>query len=103
MLELNIFSISSPIVFFFFFIPYAILNIFVALTFNFHNSWIYYLVRDYSTWPFSKRQILHPSKLKEYPDDNFKFDENGRKLSKWVENTGGNFLQGFWKTCTADM
>ena len=21
-------------------------------------------------------------------DDNFKFDENGRQLSKWVENTG---------------
>ena len=23
------------------------------------------------------------------PDDNFKFDENGRELSKWVENTVG--------------
>ena len=23
------------------------------------------------------------------PDDNFKFDENGRKLSKWVEDTVG--------------
>ena len=22
-----------------------------------------------------------------FADDNFKFDENGRKLSKWVENT----------------
>ena len=29
-----------------------------------------------------RRQILDSSKLK---DDNFKFDENGRKLSKWVE------------------
>ena len=29
------------------------------------------------------------SKLKEFADDNFKFDENGRKLSKWVENTVG--------------
>ena len=25
----------------------------------------------------------------EFADDNFKFDENGRKLSKWVENTVG--------------
>ena len=29
------------------------------------------------------------SKLKEFADDNFKFDENGRKLSKWVEHTVG--------------
>ena len=45
---------------------------------------------------------------------NFKFDENGRKVSKWVENTMGKreiahyeqFLlspQCFQKTCTADM
>ena len=29
------------------------------------------------------------SKLKEFADDNFKFDENGRKLSKRLENTVG--------------
>ena len=29
------------------------------------------------------------SKLKEVADDNFKFDKNGRKLSKQVENTVG--------------
>ena len=28
-------------------------------------------------------------KLKEFADDNFKFDQCGRKLSKWVENTMG--------------
>ena len=28
-------------------------------------------------------------KLKEFADDNFTFDENGRKSSKWVENTVG--------------
>ena len=28
-------------------------------------------------------------KRKEFADDNFKCDENGRKLSKWVENTVG--------------
>ena len=27
--------------------------------------------------------------MKEFADDNFKFDENGRKISKWVENTVG--------------
>ena len=39
--------------------------------------------------PITKRQILDSSKLKEFADDNFKFDENGRKLSKQVENTVG--------------
>ena len=29
------------------------------------------------------------SKLKAFGDDNFEFDENGRKLSKQVENTVG--------------
>ena len=31
--------------------------------------------------PFPKRQILDFIKLKEFADDNFKFDENGRKFS----------------------
>ena len=39
--------------------------------------------------PFPKRQILDSSKLKDFADDNLKFDENGRKLSKRVENTVG--------------
>ena len=39
--------------------------------------------------PFPKRQILDSSKMKEFADDNFSFDENGRKFSKNVENTGG--------------
>ena len=45
-----------------------------------------------------------------FADDNFKFDENGRKLSKWVENTVGKgeiaryeqfllFPQCFRKAC----
>ena len=37
----------------------------------------------------TRQQILDSSKLKEFADDNFKFDENGRKLSKRVENTVG--------------
>ena len=39
--------------------------------------------------PNTRRQILDSSKLKEFADDNFRFDENGRKLSKRVENTVG--------------
>ena len=35
------------------------------------------------------RQILDSSKWKEFADDNFKFDENGSKLSKRVENIVG--------------
>ena len=36
-----------------------------------------------------KRTILDSSKLKGFADDNFKFDENGRKFFKRVENTVG--------------
>ena len=37
--------------------------------------------------PITRRQILDSSKLKAFADDNFNCDENGRKLSKRVENT----------------
>ena len=48
--------------------------------------------------------------MKEFADDNFKFDKNGKKLSEWVENTGGKgeiarfeqfllFPQCFQKAC----
>ena len=51
-------------------------------------------------------------KVKEFADDDFKFDENGRKLSKCEENTEGKeeialheqfffFRQCFQKACTA--
>ena len=54
--------------------------------------------------------MLDSSKLKKLADDNFKFDENGRKLSKPVENTVGKgeiahceqfllFPQCFQKAC----
>ena len=39
--------------------------------------------------PFPKRQILDSFKPKEFSDDNFKFDENGRKFAKPVESTVG--------------
>ena len=38
---------------------------------------------------FPNDKILDSSKLKEFADDNFKFDENGRKFLKPVENTVG--------------
>ena len=64
--------------------------------------------------PFPKRQILDSSRLKEFADNNFKYDENGRKFSKMAENTVGKravaygeqfllFPQSFQKSCTADM
>ena len=36
--------------------------------------------------PFPKRQILDSTKLNEFADDNFKYDENGGKFIKRVEN-----------------
>ena len=58
----------------------------------------------------TRQQILDSSKLKESADDNFKSDENSRKLSEWVGNTVGKgeiaryeqyllFPQCFQKTC----
>ena len=52
--------------------------------------------------------------MKEFVDENFEVNENGRKFSKRVENTAGKgeiacykqfllFPQCFQKTCTADM
>ena len=67
----------------------------------------------YGTY-FSFEKHFNPlpdsSKLKEFADDNFRFDENGRKLSKQVENTMGKgeiarhkkflfFPQCFQKAC----
>ena len=61
----------------------------------------------------SKWQILDSSKLTEFADDNFEFNENGAKISKRVENTVGKgeiaryeqfllFPWCFQKTNTAD-
>ena len=63
-----------------------------------------YLLTHYKTTNFRLFQI------DKFADDNFKFDENGRKLSKWVENTVGKgeiahhkqfllFPQCFQKAC----
>ena len=75
------------------------------------------MVGGYGPWipyPFPKRQILDSSELKEFVDNNFEFDENGRKFSERLENTVGKgeipryeqfllFPQCFQKTSSADM
>ena len=61
--------------------------------------------------PITRQQILDSFKLKEFPDDNFKFHRNERQLSKQVENTVGKgeiaryeqfllFPQCFQKACS---
>ena len=63
--------------------------------------------------PFPKQQILDSSKVKEFADHNFIFEENGRKFTKHVENTAGKgeiaryeqfllFPKCFQRTYTAD-
>ena len=65
-------------------------------------------------YPFHKQHFLDSSKLREFADDNFKFYENGRKFSRWIQNTVGKgeiaryeqfllYPQCFQKTCTGDM
>ena len=57
--------------------------------------------------------LIDSSKFKEFADDNLRFDENSRKLSKQVENTEGRgeiaryeqfllFPQCFQRTSAAD-
>ena len=64
--------------------------------------------------PFPNDKILDSSKFKAFADENFEFDDNGRKFSKWLENTVGKgeiaryeqfllFPLCFQKTCNADM
>ena len=48
-----------------------------------------HLLPKYIIKPFPKHQILDSAKLKEFTDDKFSFDENGRKFPKPVENTVG--------------
>ena len=63
---------------------------------------------------FPKQQLLDSSRLKEYADDNFRFDKNDSKFSRPVENTAGRgeiahyeqfllFPQCFQKISTADI
>ena len=63
--------------------------------------------------PFRNDKFQTLPKLKDFADNNFKFDENGTKFSKRVENTVGKggiacyeqflpYPQCLQKTCTAD-
>ena len=66
-----------------------------------------------SIYPLPNDKILDSSKLSEFADDFFKFDENGQNFFEWLDNTEGKgeialyeqfllFPQCFQKTCTAD-
>ena len=82
--------------------------------FGYLCHWLRYLLQRWMVFLlFPKHQILDSSKLKDFADDNFKFDENDKKFSKWVKNTVGKgeiacyeqfllFPRCFQKTCTAD-
>ena len=74
---------------------------------------IYGVKGEYSSYffnPLPDDKFLDSFKVKEFANDHFKFDENGRKLSKRVENTVGKgeiaryeqfllFPQCFQKAC----
>ena len=45
----------------------------------------------------SQRTILHSSKLKEFADNNYKFDENGRNLFKRVITSNFSFSHTIFK------
>ena len=45
------------------------------------------VVKNLTNQLIPKQQISDSSKQKEFADDNFKFNKNGRKFSKWIENT----------------
>ena len=67
------------------------------------DSWFVHL----GVYPFPKRQILDSSKLKEFADDNFKSDENGRSSSnryktlwekeKWLVKSNFFFSRSVFK------
>ena len=44
---------------------------------------------------FPNNKFLDSSKLREFSDDNFKFDENGRLFSRRVENSVGKEKEKF--------
>ena len=67
----------------------------------------------YCKLTLSQMTNLDPSKLKEFADDNFKFEKNGRKFCICMENIVGKeeiaryeqslfFPLRFQKTCSAD-
>ena len=57
--------------------------------------YFFYLVhlQEKQSWPFRRftklNRSINSSNVKQLPDDNVPLDENGRKFSKWVENSMG--------------
>ena len=51
----------------------------------------------YNRLTLPKQQILDSSKQEEIADNNFKFDENGRKFSKWLANNVGKGKIAFYE------
>ena len=60
---------------------HSLITLVISVFFSFYHN--------HNVLTFSQQQILDPLNLKECADNNFKFDENGRKFSKRVENTVG--------------
>ena len=90
------------------------LNCIVRLTFKIFSFRLQIFNKNSDVYTHVLRQILDSSKLKQNANENFKFDDNGRKLSEWVENIVVKeeiaryeqfllFPQCFQKTCTADQ
>ena len=74
---------------------------------------VHFILSEEVVNSFPNDKILDLTKMKEYADDNSKVDENGRRFSKWTENSVGQeeiacyklfllFPQSFLKTCTTD-
>ena len=61
--------------------------------FGYRSSWenahMNYLIYKWCLTLSQTKKKLDTFKLKEFADDNFKLDENGRKFSEWVENAVG--------------
>ena len=57
----------------------------VGHTKNVNYLYVSHIQHNSEFQPFPKRQILDSSRLKEH---NFKYDENGGKISRRTENTG---------------
>ena len=62
-------------------------NSFIFVLFIFICVYVFFFIYLFN--PFPNDNFLDPSKLKGFADDDFKFDENGRKFFKQVENTVG--------------
>ena len=53
------------------------------------NNKLTFIFKIQRLFNFPKQQILNSSKLKDFENDNFRFDGSDWKLSKQVENTVG--------------